>query len=825
FGAYIRVPNYVLHAMRADGTDIQPLSYYETSEWNPSVDNHGMIVYSRWDYTDRENCLGSNFWLCYPDGRNPRAPHGNYPYPWHTFPEPPPNLAAHTAADTRRGRPMTELGIRAIPASRRYILTAAPHHGEAFGSLCILDLSVPDDGHMSQLRRITPYVPFPESETGARSQYRFGTPWPLSEDVYLCNSWENLYLLDRFGNLELLCERELLPCEPDDRLRLTDPIPLRPRPRPPVLPGQTTATGGGGAPARISVMDVRHTDIPLPPGVLVRHLRLLQTFLKPNHPMGQPLGGYQNENVPRMSLGTVPVAADGSVSFLAPPGKELMFQLLDENHMAIHAMRSVAYVHPGEHLLCLGCHENPHDTARHRAKGPALAVSGPPVVPEPEVGPLEPVSYYRHIRPLSESVCLPCHRRQGSGPVDMDYEALRPLAFHFAGGMAWTTVQRLHGGSRTIPGSFGARACRLGRAVLKHRREGRIPESAYRTVVLWLDANSPRLTALHREGDQLAGTLVWPKLDVDPLDPLGLEGSPGENTPARIAARAALWHPAGPERLLGHGHRFLVSDHSSDRVLLVDRDGAVLWQVGCDHPQDVWWLDGRVLVAWRHAAQVIEPDLGTGRGGRVIWEYRTESPNEIPCCQPLADGRVLVGVCGPCELVEVGPDGTVAARIPLPKPSGEIHSQFRFCRKTPEGTYLVPFLSARFVGEYDADGRECRRFEWPGAVVSAERLPDGNTLLGGGDLVREVDREGKVVWELDSEDLGDARFQTVAGIRRLANGNTLITNWGVRGNDRERPRILEVSPQKWILWREWENPALGLTAQTQLLDAPIEPPR
>ena len=42
-----------------------------------SVDNAGMIVYTRWDYTDRDDCLGSHFWICYPDGRDPRAPHGN----------------------------------------------------------------------------------------------------------------------------------------------------------------------------------------------------------------------------------------------------------------------------------------------------------------------------------------------------------------------------------------------------------------------------------------------------------------------------------------------------------------------------------------------------------------------------------------------------------------------------------------------------------------------------------------------------------------------------------------------------------------------------
>ena len=81
FGQYVKVPNYVLHSMRADGSDIVPLSYYETSEWNPSVDNHGMLVYGRWDYTDRENCLGSNFWTCFPMAATRAPPTATTPIP------------------------------------------------------------------------------------------------------------------------------------------------------------------------------------------------------------------------------------------------------------------------------------------------------------------------------------------------------------------------------------------------------------------------------------------------------------------------------------------------------------------------------------------------------------------------------------------------------------------------------------------------------------------------------------------------------------------------------------------------------------------------
>lgn len=508
--AGLRVPTYVLHSMKADGRDITPISYFETSEWHPSVNNDGMLVFSRWDYVDREDCLGSNFWIAYPDGRDPRAPHGNYPYPWHTFED-------NDRKDSRFGRPYTELNMRSIPQSHRYILTAAPHHGEAFGSLVLLDTRIPDDGHMSQVKRITPYAKFPEAELLARGVYQYGTAWPLSEDYYLCNSWENLYLLDRFGNQVLICEAERLPCPQDERLRLIDPIPLRARPAPPVLP---TLAQRGDTPsdsderATIGIMNVYDSDLPFPRGTVIKWLRVLQVIPKPNPWMDMPMIGYAEENTPRIPLGIVPVEADGSAYFEAPPGKELLFQALDKNRMAVQSMRSAAFVHPGESLNCLGCHEHKHKAPTHMP--PRLAQQRPPSKLEPEVGPVEPITYYRLVQPVFEKTCVPCHREQDKGPQDMSYEKLREYAFHFSGGFRGNVMRPNHGGSRTIPGRFGARYSRMGKALLSETHRGMISEEEFRRVVLWLDANSLRLGAFVDEDKQMRGELVWPLMDVDP---------------------------------------------------------------------------------------------------------------------------------------------------------------------------------------------------------------------------------------------------------------------------------------------------------------------
>ena len=73
---------------------------------------------------------------------------------------------------------------------------------------------------------------------------------------------------------------------------------------------------------------------------------------------------------------------------------------------------------------------------------------------------------------------------------------------------------------RTIPDRFGARNSRMGKALLETHQD-RITKEEFRRVVLWLDSNSLRLGAFYDEEKQERGEVVWPKLDVDPKNPLG----------------------------------------------------------------------------------------------------------------------------------------------------------------------------------------------------------------------------------------------------------------------------------------------------------------
>lgn len=501
-------PTFTLHSMKADGTDIIPLSYHETNEWHPSVDNSGKIVYTRWDYVDRDDCIAHHLWTCYPDGRDPRSYHGNYPLPLQT-------ITGSNFPDGRYNRPNAELNIRSIPNSQKYIATSGPHHGYSFGDLIIIDPTIEDDGKVSQIKKLTTSLNGWPDAMGA-----YGTAWPLSEDYYLCNKDNTIILRDKFGNEQLIYS--------NNNWRPIDPIPVKARVAPPVL---ATATWQGERQnskehhrATIKVSDVYQGDIPLPEGTKISAMRLVQVFPKETMFINEPRNGYPAEALIRMSLGTVPVESDGSVYCEAPVGKIIYFQLLDEKGLAVQSMRSATYVHHGEQMTCIGCHENKWKATP--VSGNRMAFRREPSKLEPDAGGVEPVNFARLVKPVFDNKCKTCHIQRGKGP-DMSFGSLKNYAFYFCGdgnpylnGDIRTPVR---GGSRTTPGKFGASFAPLKEYIDGGHYDTKLTDEEYKRVALWLDLNSMELGAEYNVNDQRSGKLVWPRIDLDINNPQGIE--------------------------------------------------------------------------------------------------------------------------------------------------------------------------------------------------------------------------------------------------------------------------------------------------------------
>jgi hypothetical protein len=564
------VPTYTLFSMKADGSDIIPLSYHETNEWDPSVTNDGRIIYTRWDYVDRDDCIAHHPWICYPDGRDPRSWHGNYPLPLTT-------MEGGNWPDGRNFRPWSEFNLRAIPnTSSKFVATAAGHHTQAYGDLIIIDQSIRDDGKMSQITGITT-----KKTNWGDNAGPWATAWPLSEDYFLASYNGDIVFIDKTGSRLMICPKSATPAANINNLRLISPIPVKTRPVPPNLAVQTFEGERMKLPhqaARLSVLNVYNSDLPFPAGTKIKWLRVIQLIPKTTININQPQVCAGSESVCRMALGIVPVESDGSAYFEAPVDRCLMFQVLDSNYMAVQSMRSLTYVHKGENLSCAGCHEDKW-TATPVVN--AIALKREPSKLKTEFTEALPVSYYRTVKPVFDAKCTPCHKQQGKGP-DMSYNSLGSYIFHFCdGGWPYTNGninQPEIGGSRTIPGKFGAIRSKLYPYCKPTHHNVQLTQDELHRITLWLDCNSNRLGSEANEFGQQNGQLVWPTIDVDPLHPLGLDTiGVTSNLPDIIAAAHVNLKPYSVRSFAGEldingvcakGHRVEIFNVSGQRLVL-----------------------------------------------------------------------------------------------------------------------------------------------------------------------------------------------------------------------------------------------------------------
>ncbi len=470
---------YTLHRMNGDGRNIRTLSFHETNEWHPSVLNDGRIVYTRWDYVDRDAAKFHGLWTCNPDGTNPSILFGNY-----------------------TTRPWTCYQAKSIPNSNRIVFVAGGHHANVGGTLVILDPSrtsldpISGEDRFDSLEQLTPEVCFAEAEGWPKSY--FYSPWALSENYFLVSfSYDplpggytgyyrgtetGLYYFDRFGNLELLYR--------NDGISAVYPIPLAPRVAPPVLTGlaQNELNAEEG---EFLVTDVTQSLFDMPQQRRVKQLRIIQLLPKSRTDnASNPRIGHPDQANARMLLGTVPVEDDGSAYFRAPACKPLYFQSVDDTGRAVQTMRSIVYLQPGERRSCVGCHEQPGVMAPMRR---VAASRRPPSIIQPGPDGTKPFCYPRLVQPVLDSRCVRCHdgstgpdkstlvlTGEPDGQFSKSYNNLKPY---------------LHWPSHTVtrPGKSGADISPLTMILAdkKHRQDAKLSEEQSRALYIWLDSNVP----------------------------------------------------------------------------------------------------------------------------------------------------------------------------------------------------------------------------------------------------------------------------------------------------------------------------------------------
>ncbi|NQT94582.1 MAG: hypothetical protein HQ559_17635, partial [Lentisphaerae bacterium] len=463
-------PALLLYRAAADGTDIRPISFAEANEWDPSVLPDGRIIYTRWDYINRHNTWFQSLWVTKPDGTATAHYYGNY---------------------TRNPGVIAE--SRSIAGTGKVVATAAAHHFITGGSIIVVDPQKGQDGP-EPLTRITPEVKFPETE-GWGGKGCFATPYPLSEEMFLAayspevinygdrpsDAAFGIYLVDSLGGRELLYR--------DGDVSCFTPIPVRPRPVPPVIPSLLPPADEAPATGTCYVQNVHQSPQPIPEGS-IKYLRINRIHDQPTAYF--TLRSRAQQEVVKSVIGTVPVNEDGSAAFKVPADTGFQIQALDENGMAVMTMRSLMYVRPGEVIGCAGCHES--RASASPATGYALseiAVSTPEPLPGPQYE--GGFSFMRSVQPVLDRHCIRCHGL-GNKPTG-NLNLLGGHAYASLTGRPGLVAIALSNKETftSAPKDYFAHAGRLAAMLLQGKMGDHhiaIPRDDMDRIIAWLDLNA-----------------------------------------------------------------------------------------------------------------------------------------------------------------------------------------------------------------------------------------------------------------------------------------------------------------------------------------------
>ncbi|MGA2618669.1 MAG: hypothetical protein ABSF26_13730 [Thermoguttaceae bacterium] len=567
------LPN--LFRVSADGKEIERLTYNKDVDRYPHCLDNGLIGYMRWDYQERFWQWPHALWTIHPDG-----------------------TMNDGLFKTHFRDPQSVREPRSIPSSQKLVVIACGHHSPPEGAVAVVD---PSQGANNPrgLRYVTPRCSplegglgpcptVPEGGVADRGGF-YKTPWPLSEKGFLASYAFHFpgktsyaaYYIDVWGNKELVHR--------DPTMDVLRPMPVRRRPRPPIVPSNVDPDSNYAT----CYLDDVNRDMPgIKPGT-IRYLRIseqLQWFFGKNDysgPIRWTPGTQHSRNFgywtwsPVRVVGTVPVEKDGSAYFKVPAGLAVYFQALDENMMEIRRMRSHVEFKPGEIRGCVGCHE----TKQHvpRTGGARLAMRREPSQPKPPPwGDVALVDYEKLIQPIFDRHCVRCHGEKDpkkgldlTGSRDpygfaQSYRSLfgiqrgvpTPLGEGYreacadmpklepAEDVLYETVKRriyvpggllclsnhMSGPEVTEPKQFGSHRSALVLTLLNaeaHRKDVTLGRDEWETLVTWVDANAPYRSTYYQYFDSKGKLLPRAKPVRVELDP---PFRPGEKSFRIVAA-------------------------------------------------------------------------------------------------------------------------------------------------------------------------------------------------------------------------------------------------------------------------------------------------
>ena len=465
FVACNRVPAAIIYRMDDDGGNIRCLSANTISEDRPAVLPDGRIVYTRWDYTDRDPEKFRDLWVMNPDGTGQMVLFGGTGRPYPDF---------YAKCDA--------LPVPGMKGQLVSVFSPAFGRRENAGNVMLVDVKA-GPGEWSAARQISPEAPGLGWSIGSgQGQKGFRDPYPLSADCFLVARNKSLLVLDDAGQTQEFYQAEKM---------VHDPRPIRPRLREPVLPCRCDPQRTTGQLVLADVYRGRNMA-----GVrrgTIKKLLVLEDLPKPGSKHGLP--GYHGGYITlRRVLGTVPVEADGSASFEVPALRGIYFAALDENGVAVKRMQNFTMVMPGETQGCVGCHEPRTGNPDSCTDANLMALANPPNQIAPFAGVPDVFDYPRDIQPIWDRHCVTCHSsKEPEGRVLLTGDNTEWFSQSYAALLAYDQVSQCSSWGEDgnhPPYGFGTGASPLLQKIDGSHYDVKLTQQECDTVRLWIETGA-----------------------------------------------------------------------------------------------------------------------------------------------------------------------------------------------------------------------------------------------------------------------------------------------------------------------------------------------
>lgn len=417
-----------LFTCNADGSNILRLGYDQVHTTYPTVTSDGRVLYTRWDYNDRNQMYVQGVFQMFSDGTNQTELYGN-----------------------NTNNVTTLLHTREMPGSpNKYISIASGHHVSQGGKLCIVDLNKGENGKQS-----IEYVFEEPDNVNGENIDTFAQNGPIYKYPYAVNDKEFFVAKAAAGWQESGdgsgqekrangTKFDILYCVMNDDGTVTT---------------ETVATSKNGLPCG-QIVPIVARDVFERPSMVnyatdkgtyyvadvyegpamegvergdAKYLRVVALDYRsyanganasvgtgtadPFSPVSTANGAWDVKRV----LGIVDIEADGSALFQVPSDTPIYFQVLDENGFMIQSMRSWSTLMPNETFSCVGCHE-PKSTAPPLTGGitDAMKKGVQPLkkdlwMDDENYADYNPYkdsfgfSYEEQIQPMLDESCISCH--------------------------------------------------------------------------------------------------------------------------------------------------------------------------------------------------------------------------------------------------------------------------------------------------------------------------------------------------------------------------------------------------------------------------------